>query len=363
MLQGFRLNLPAFIMAFVSFLSVKLNIIAPIFQPEFRLISFCLMLCAIGPMNNSMFALQYRYCLFKYLSFSIMVLSSLSFPLWFTSIKMFFHSNNLYMGLFNHSMMLGPMAGMSVIICLQKVLTGEFYSQTSKIIWLVLLTFSLFSTLLSGSRGAMFSLFFGVFILLFLIYRNNICHVFKVVAITALVIGISFPVWYPYTENVRMKQEANQRVGGTFKSREVLWNDRVTEFKKSPILGSGFASINKEIIKAKDKINIMGGVEPGSSWLFILSSVGLLGMFAFLAIFLIPIIKGLRQEYAPNSVYVTIVSILSFYSIHMLVEGYVFASGSFLFMYLWLSISLISPSTFQSLDVHNKSLFESNHSL
>ena len=42
MLLGFCLNFPAFIMVFVSFLSVELNNIAPIFQPEFRLISFLL---------------------------------------------------------------------------------------------------------------------------------------------------------------------------------------------------------------------------------------------------------------------------------------------------------------------------------
>lgn len=73
--------------------------------------------------------------------------------------------------------------------------------------------------------------------------------------------------------------------------------------------------------------------------------------------------KGLRQEYTPDSVFITIVSVLSFYSVHMMAEGYIFASGSFLFLYLWLSISLISPSAFQNLDVHNKSLFDSNRSL
>lgn len=355
MSQGFRLNFSAFTLAYVSFLSVELNVIDPIFQPELRLVSFFLMICAIGPMNNSMFALQFRQTLHKYLSFSIILLSSLSFPLWFTGSKIFFHSNNLYMGLFNHSMMLGPIAGMSAIICLHKLLTGEFRRKTNKVIWLVILIFSLFSTLLSGSRGAMLSLFFGVFILLILVYKNNIRRVFKVVAIILFAIVISTPVWYPYTENVRMKQEANQQAGGTFHSRELLWNDRVTEFKKNPILGSGFASINKEIINAKDKINATGGIEPGSSWLFILSSIGLLGMLAFLTVFLIPIIKGLKQEYTGQSMFITIVSILAFYSVHMLIEGYVFASGSFLFMYLWLSISLISHPA-QNPDIYNKSL-------
>lgn len=363
MSQGFRLNFSAFILTYVSFLSVELNVIDPIFQSELRLVSFFLMLCAIGPMNNSLFAVRYRYSLFKYLSFFIIFLSCLSFPLWLTDIKMFFHSNYLYKGLFNHSMMLGPMAGMSVIICLQKVLTGEFHSQTNKIIWLVLLTFSLFSTLLSGSRSAIFSLLFGIFVMLFLVYRNNIRRIFKIITITVAVIGISFPVWYPYTENVRMKQEANLKAGGSFQSRETLWEDRIAEFKENPILGSGFASINKEVIKARDKINTNGGIEPGSSWLFILSSVGLLGILAFSTVFFVPIIKGLRQEYTSDSVFITIVSVLSFYSVHMMAEGYIFASGSFLFLYLWLSISLISPSAFQNFDVHNKSLFDSNRSL
>ena len=87
--------------------------------------------------------------------------------------------------------------------------------------------------------------------MLFLVYRNNVRRVFKIITITVAVIGISFPVWYPYTENVRMKQEANLKAGGSFQSRETLWRDRIAEFKENPMLGSGFASINKEVIKAK----------------------------------------------------------------------------------------------------------------
>lgn len=128
--------------------------------------------------------------------------------------------------------------------------------------------------------------------MLFLVYRNNVRRVFKIITITVAVIGISFPVWYPYTENVRMKQEANLKAGGSFQSRETLWRDRIAEFKENPMLGSGFASINKEVIKAKDKINANGGIEPGSSWLFILSSVGLLGMLAFSTVFLFRLQKG-----------------------------------------------------------------------
>lgn len=363
MSQGFRLNFSAFTLAYVSFLSVELNVIDPIFQPELRLVSFFLMLCAIGPMNNSLFAVRYRYSLFKYLSFSIIFLSCLSFPLWFTGIKMFFHSNYLYKGVFNHSMMLGPMAGISVIICLQKVLTDESTNRINKIIWIVILIFSAFSALLSGSRGAILSLLSGIFVMLFLVYRNNVRRVFRIITIIIAVIGISFPVWYPYTENVRMKQEANLKVGGSFKSRETLWGDRISEFKENPMLGNGFASINKEVIKAKDKINANGVIEPGSSWLFILSSVGLLGMLAFSTVFFVPIAKGLQQEYTPDSVFITIVSVLSFYSVHMMAEGYIFASGSFLFLYLWLVLSLISPSASRNLEVHNRSLFESRNGL
>ena len=98
---------------------------------------------------------------------------------------------------------------------------------------------------------------------------------------------VLFPVWFPYTEVVREKTEAREAMGGQFSSRDDLWSARVAEFESSPIWGIGFSSVDLE----KTSVRANGGIEPGSSWFFMLSSVGLFGTLFFSILILRPIFK------------------------------------------------------------------------
>lgn len=133
--------------------------------------------------------------------------------------------------------------------------------------------------------------------------------------------------------------DSSENVGSLTSSRDRLWEDRIKEFKAFPVFGVGFASYNLNYIQSEHSINRQSGtVEPGSSWLFLLSSLGLYGFL----LFLLPVLYLLYMLYKNSGTGLNgglVGSIMTLFSVHMLVEGFVVASGSYLCFFLWLSLS------------------------
>ena len=117
---------------------------------------------------------------------------------------------------------------------------------------------------------------------------------------------------------------------------------------KSPVIGSGFASYNNTIVKRKSSDT--GNIEPGSSWLFLLSSTGLVGFISFLLIIFRPILFIIKKQNFKSTKISLIVSITILFFVHMFAEGYILSSGSFLFLLLWLCIGIIQPKSLVSIN-------------
>ena len=133
--------------------------------------------------------------------------------------------------------------------------------------------------------------------------------------------------------------DSSEDVGSLTSSRDALWEDRIKEFKAFPVFGVGFASYNLNYIQSENSINRLSGtVEPGSSWLFLLSSLGLYGFLSFL----LPVFYTLYILYRDSRTGMNgglVGSIMTLFCVYMLVEGFVVASGSYLCFLLWLSLS------------------------
>ena len=126
---------------------------------------------------------------------------------------------------------------------------------------------------LGASRAALGATFVALFFYLWF-YLGNVGKFMKYLIVALFLVVISSPVWYPYTEKVREKTEARNAMGGQFSSRDDMWNARKAEFESNPVLGIGFSSV--DLKKSSDSVRANGGIEPGTSWLFMLSSVGLI---------------------------------------------------------------------------------------
>ena len=123
-------------------------------------------------------------------------------------------------------------------------------------------------------------------------------------------------------------------------TRDALWETRFLEFKESPVCGIGFNYVDEHILPVayRDAAKV-GVIEPGSGWLFLLSSLGIMGTIPFLLLFWRPLFR-IYKKAESYSDEILIGACLSFFAVHLIAEGYVTSSGSFLFFYLWLLISL-----------------------
>lgn len=259
-------------------------------------------------------------------------ISIMSFFCYFLNINLFedsysgefFSDYNDFIGHFSgiakHSMVLGPLAGISTIYLFIK------YLDTKSKKCLMIMVLCIGSLFFAASRGAIFATLFGISIYFLKYIRNGN----KKSIVLAFIIGILlFPIYQPYID-AALNKHGNKGNFGVYDSRTQKVDARIYEFTESPIYGVGFCAIDPN---GKDEYNVLtGSIEPGSSWLAVLSMSGLFGFLFFL------VIIGKAMYQANKRKDNLLISILAFFSIHMLVEGYVFSAGNALSFLFWLSI-------------------------
>lgn len=146
-------------------------------------------------------------------------------------------------------------------------------------------------------------------------------------------------LWWPYTERLRQKTETSRKNGGTVASREGIWQDRIDDLPPTLCLVWDFPVLILDYIQSEHTINRhTGTIEPGTSWLFLLSSMGLYGFLSFF----LPFAYGiyiLFKELDTGLKGGLLSSMMILFSVHMLIEGYITASRAYLCFLLWLSLS------------------------
>lgn len=158
-------------------------------------------------------------------------------------------------------------------------------------------------------------------------------------SITILIL-ITFPLWQSATTALQNKQKMH--VGEElFDSRAKKFEARIDEFSSSPIWGVGFAGINPH---GKDKFNKMtGSIEPGSSWLAVLSMTGFVGFLLFSTLYY----KSAKISIDNQTPY--LVGLLGFYCVHMIAEGYLFAGGNPNCFLLWLIMGVAVDKKYEAI--------------
>ncbi len=309
-------------------ISIGFNDVPSFFSPYSRLISFTIILVLCSPLFNSLFLDLFRLALFKATITFITLTVLISFALMITNI---IPLSFPYGGITVHSMILGPLASISMLNAINNIL----FKKQSILFSYTITGISLMMVLVASSRGAVLSLFISLFFLLFKFNRYRRLKSITSILAVLLAIGITYPVWKNYFVGLEAKMENNLERGSTYSSRDEIWKDRIEEFKSSPVFGVGFSSLSRENIVTKEKSQ----VELGSSYLGILSMTGLLGFISFL-IAVIPIFLHLITTNNNNTFALS--SILVFLLIHMAFEGYIFGSGNSLMFLFWLILGTSS---------------------
>ncbi len=335
-------------------IGLVMNTPPSIFRSWERLGAFILLLLCVSPLIYSRKLFEMRVKLFVCSLYVLTLLSVASFICYPLEIN-FMKTRDLgvleirsgtFSGLLNHSMTLGPVSAIATIFMLWNCLSQR--KPLIKILYAIVALLSFLSCLLSASRGAVIACVLGVICLLWMLYRSNLSNLWKYIigaVVIVLFISLNFP---NYTQMLVEKQYRNvERGGSMFASREEKWENRIEEFKSSPLLGIGFASISLDSSDAidydirrytNDAFSQSGVVEPGSSYLAVLSMTGIIG-FIFLWTSVFKKVFAIYKD--KQSFCILCLSILACMLVYFFSEGVILASGNYFCFFFWLLIGVI----------------------
>lgn len=360
--KGGKWNIKTGLLLIACVLSIMMNDTAAIFRSEERFALFFLVIIVVSPLCQNKFMNDFRLKLFSQVMWLLLFITVASCITYFLGIDLSTKMKDakviFYGGIARNSMMLAPCAGLSFLYLLIRLLSKHYPEERKKlyitgIAGLMLVSFIVL--LISGSRGALVATVIGAVFAFYKCNRTNFAKFLGYMAAFSVVLALSSPLWSPYTKALVEKQAGNDRSGSATSSRDAKWEARLEEFNSSPMFGIGFSTVSLE---HKADYIASGIVESGSSWLAILSMVGLVGFIPFLCLY----IDNLWFLFVnDNDLYLSglIGTVMCWFSVHMLVEGYVLAGGSFLCFILWLSIGAASAHrTFINEKKESEELYE-----
>lgn len=338
-------NIKMIIFLIACLLSIVLNDTPSIFRSWERFVLFFLVMVVVSPFYQNTFINNFRVKLFSWVMLLLLFITVASCITYFMGIDLSIKVKDakvlFYGGIARNSMMLAPCAGISFSYLLIRLLSKHYPHKHRKkcIIGIIVLMLVSFIVLLaSGSRGALVATVIGVIFAFYKCNRTNFSRFIGYMSAFCIIIAMTYPIWSPYTNALEEKQAGNKRSGSATASRDSKWQARLDEFDSSPMFGIGFSSV---ALNHTDDYIAGGIVESGSSWLSILSMIGLMGFIPFICLYIDNLWFLFIDD---NDKYLSglIGTVMCWFSIHMLVEGYVLAGGSFLCFILWLTIGASS---------------------
>lgn len=321
----------------VIYLGCNIIICSPdaIFKSWLRLAFLIVLLVVVSPLVQSCYLRKLRKDMLNVTLWIASVLSVASFFCRFLGINFMYASANsdyntagTFAGLFNQSMMLGPVASISAVFCAYKAF--ECDKRNTKRLYMIASLLCFAAVFFSASRSSLLCAVVGLYVM-FQKLINNRRRFLKAIIYVLVVASVTFPLWIGLTDGVIEKNISNIEAGSSISSREKKWNARIDEFNSSQLFGIGFASVDP----VYDDVGINGTIEPGTSWLAVLSMTGVLGFILFFYVFRSGYLVCRRMHKKDDAL---LVGLLVLFAVHMIAEGYVFAAGSFLCFLLWLVI-------------------------
>lgn len=325
---------------FIAFipLSILLAQPNPVFRSGMRYVLFLLLFIVVSPFNKSLQARIFRSQVMKGVFLCCAAISIASFFCYFLGINLMRNSYSgelmdYYMedkagtfgGITVQSMLLAPISGIGALACC--------YAQmkTHKKIFWALAAMCMGSLLFAASRSALMASLAGLGSSFFFFSNRVNKQVQRIIVVLALLF-VTNPLWNSALEGITQKNQGTEiTTGVNTDTRMGKWQIRIEEWKDSPIWGIGFVAVS-------DRDNYgptTGEIEPGTSWLAVLSMTGIMGFFLFCRIFYRALKNSLFMRTPEGAL---LGGALVLVGVHMVAEGHVFSAGSFLCFLVWLII-------------------------
>ncbi len=289
----------------------------------FRWFGWLLIVAVVGPLFSNEIRLKLQ--VLNWTRKLLLVCAVGSLLLNFAGIRL--AGRGMFFGLMGHTMILAPVCALAAIdlFCTLKRQRSRWH--------MIFLAICCMTCIGAGSRGAVAGLTCGI--LTHVAHRKE--GIFVLALAGAALIGVSYVQVQQDTAIVQQdlggglySELANK---GTNDTRGELWGYRISEFRSSPVLGVGF---QQQKLYRDDSNRAF--IEPGSSYLAVLSMTGTVGVVGFVAL-IATLISSLfsSQSAVPEKYRDLLRGWTAFFAVHFVIEGYIFACGSLLCFLFWLT--------------------------
>lgn len=338
-----------------------------------RLIATIIGLCCFSPLFTNRRLTIIRRKILDTLLYTLAICVLISFLIWIyllisgeSFLDTIFH-NNGFRGIFCMGMTLSPAAAIVTLGAICRIFNSHTKIERSILIPIAMA--ATIMTIAGGSRIALIGLAAGIMILaginhkkILLSLKNTTIRTItlSIVILSALLLPQAF-----HTINFKTRYAIEH--GSLFYSRTELWQDRINEFKASPLIGIGYAGLLHDDSQEFQSTEIQGNkvtcnkeqqiatrkIEPGSGWLSILSYTGIIGFISFLWFLTSVICREIRH---PGKQLQSLSSILFIFClINALCEGWLLFCGALLFPLFWLSCGDLNLNNHKKIHNHIKS--------
>jgi hypothetical protein len=327
-------------------LFIGVCVVSLIFQPQAeyfhawqRLVFFIVMLGLLSPLLQSRRLGKIRELMWKIMIWGFRIVVGLSFIGYcfcWAGIP-FLNNGRLlgFCGVTRVGMTLSAFCAVVIVELLWQCFRAPFKSKR-----FLICSISAFLTFImmihAGSRISILGVLLAFGVMTYY-YRDRFREVKKMhIALGGLGVVLFLGVITPFVSAtlVRKTQVANEH-NSLMYSRKSVWQDRIIEFKSSPIIGVGYTvqtSFTSPLIDQSLLEENRSG-EPGSTWLSLLSQVGILG-FLLAVWFNVKLICRMLKLQRDNVALYLSMSIFLF--VNSLVEGWLLYPGGHMSYVFWL---------------------------
>ena len=236
-----------------------------------------------------------------------------------------------FSGFATHSMWTSCAAAISTIFFISLAFRKNNMSAWQRYTCYGMILISLYITMISASRSAFF-LSLACSALIIWLQTEKFTSLMR----NALIVGFTALFFAPIlidNSAAMMNKKNALQVTTKETSRDALWAERMAEFESSPIIGIGFAA------HGIGKNKIVGRNESGGGFISVLAQTGIIGIIFIILIWAAATMMPKSVGNDPDMI--LIYSSFVFFSIHSIVEGYMFQAGWYLCLIIWLIIGVM----------------------
>ncbi|MFN3190770.1 MAG: O-antigen ligase family protein [Aureliella sp.] len=292
-------------------------------------------LVAFGPVARCRASIIFKQVAWKSLQYACWAVSLMSLGWYLFGLPNLGRGH--FTGVMSHSMLLGPIAALAALFAFHNYVTQRHWA------WNVLCLGCIIPCMIAGSRAAFAGLAISVAALAWsglmktklssglaisIVLGASLAFALELDSVASSVKGV------PMLQTLASKQIADKDRG--FHTRSYLWQSRLAEFQANPVFGLGFC-LDTSMAKRKQLTNT--NLEPGSGYLFIASSTGTVGIASFF-LFGWALLSKTRSRFTDNRRFAGDVSysVVVFFLVHSIAEGWILSAGNILCVFFWLAI-------------------------